>query len=466
MKLSELINPTERQTQFLQALKDKKKFILYGGAAGGGKSYILRWANIAYLLDCARKGHRNVRVGLFCEDYPALKDRHLDKIRFEIPSWLGTYRGTDHNFVLADRFGGGVISFRNLDDVSKYLSAEFAAISVDELTRNGIEIFNFLRMRLRWPGIEYNPFMGATNPGSRGNGWVKMIWIDKQLPPEIEAFYGADDFAFIPAMATDNPHLTESYYIALSSLPEKLRKAYKEGNWDVFEGQVFTEFDQNKHVVDDFEIPASWPRFRSMDWGFTHPYAVYWHAVDYDGVIWTYRELYGWGGTPNVGSQEIASDVAKKIVAIEAEAEETISYGVADTQIWDRIGGSGKTIAEDFTDAGIHWTKAQKEPGSNIQGKMQVHNRLRGWNYDTPQWKPAWQIFRSCKHLIRTLPNLVYDENRAEEVSRKQENHSYDAVKYFFRERPFTPIQLEKPKPRDSYAYDDETEGDSGWMGV
>jgi len=463
MKISEMFNPTSRQNDFLQALRDKKKFILYGGAAGGGKSYVLRWANIAFLLDCARKGFPYVRVGLFCEDFPALRERHLSKIPYEVPTWLGKLRESTHELRLNERYGGGIIAFRNLDDPAKYLSAEFAAISIDELTRNDMNVFNFLRMRLRWPGLEYNPFMAATNPGGKGHAWVRQIWIDKVIPQELKDFYSKDDFCFIPAKATDNPHLTSSYYTQLQSLPEKLRKAYAEGSWDVFEGQVFTEWKNDVHVVEHFEIPKSWPRYRSLDWGFTKPFAVYWHAVDFDGVIWTYRELYGSGGSPDVGSQETATEVGRLI--LEMEKDDRIEYGVSDTNIWERKGNSqGKTIADDFADVGIYWNKAKKGPNSRVQGKMQIHNRLRGWNFGTEKWKPAWQVTDACPHLIRTLPALVYDDRRVEDVDTDQEDHAYDSVRYFMTERPFVPVMDEPPKRRDIYDIEDEKKEATTWM--
>jgi hypothetical protein len=459
-----MFNPTERQQDFLNAIfRDQKKFVLYGGAAGGGKSYILRWANIAHLLNLARQGHPHVRVGLFCEDFPALRERHLAKIRLEVPQWLGRYRDSVHELQLDDRYGGGIIAFRNLDDVSKYLSAEFAAISIDELTRNPMDVFDFLRMRLRWPDIEYTPFMAGTNPGGIGHSWVKQIWIDRDIPPDLLKYYSPDDFHFIPAKAQDNPHLTESYYISLKSLPENLRKAYAEGSWDVFEGQVFTEWRPDVHVCEPFEIPSNWPRYRSLDWGFTKPYAVYWHAIDYNGVIWTYRELYGSMGSPDTGSQETAEKVAKMILKL--EKDEKIFYGVADTNIWERKGTSqGKTIADNFAENGVFWNKAIKGPNSRIQGKMQMHNRLRGWNYGTEEWKPAWKVFSTCKNLIRTLPSLTYDERRVEDVNTRQEDHAYDSIRYFFIERPFVPVMPAPGKRIDAYDEVEKPSSTGGYM--
>ena len=448
--LSDIVNPTERQREFLDAVKTHR-FTLYGGAAGGGKSYILRWANVWLLLRWAKHGIRNARVGIFCEDYPALRDRHLDRIRLEFPEWLGTYRGTDHDFVLKPEYGGGVISFRNLDDVSKYLSAEFAAITVDELTRNGQDIFDFLRMRLRWPGIEDTRFMAATNPGSKGHGWVKNLWIDRNFPAELEK--DAEDFVFVKAKVTDNPHVAQSYIETLKSLPEHLRKAYLDGSWDIFSGQVFTEFSRDVHVVEPFPIPEAWPKFRALDWGYSKPYSVGWYAVGWDGQIYRYRELYGCvPGSPDTGVQEDVPTVAAKIRALEGKEE--MGHSVADSAIWAQT-GSGPTIAEQFVRAGVVWVPADKGPGSRIQGKMQCHARLKAG---------AFKVFSTCPDFIRTIPTLVYDEHKVEDVDTRQEDHIYDEWRYALSSRPMSPEIPQKPKRRDAYDDWGEEDDDRSWM--
>jgi len=176
VNLEQLINPTEKQREFLAAIA-KKDYVLYGGAAGGGKSYILRWWLILFLCWLYQvKKLANVQVALFCEDYPSLFDRHISKIKYEFPMSLGELKqGTVKNFVLNPQYGSGVLALRNLDDPSKYLSSEFAAIGVDELTKNEQKVFDFLRLRLRWPGVDRPKFGAATNPGGKGHGWVKKL---------------------------------------------------------------------------------------------------------------------------------------------------------------------------------------------------------------------------------------------------------------------------------------------------
>jgi len=187
-----LINPLPSQVRCLNEMY-RCEYILFGGAAGPGKSHVLRWAGVELLLWWAGHGHRNVRVGLFCEDYPTLKDRHISrihsgmvnrshlsyeqaasegKLEVEFPSWLGVLRETKAEglcYFLKPRGGGGFIALRNLDEPAKYASTEFAAILVDELTKNNRQTFDDLRFRKRWPGIELSPFIGGSNPGSIGH---------------------------------------------------------------------------------------------------------------------------------------------------------------------------------------------------------------------------------------------------------------------------------------------------------
>lgn len=232
-KFSELTHFFEKQQVALDATK-KWKYVLFGGSVGSGKSYWIRWTAVYWLMRYyAKYGLKGVRAGIFCEDYPSLNDRHLTKIRFEFPDWLGTYNESKKEFTLAPKWGSGIIAFRNLDDPSKYLSVEFAVIAIDEINRNPKTTFDMLRSRHRWPGIKDVRFFAACNP--LGEAWVKNLWVKRLFPPEEKEEY---EFVYIPALPTDNPHLDKSYYDSLDSLPEVQRKAYLEGNWDAFDEQM------------------------------------------------------------------------------------------------------------------------------------------------------------------------------------------------------------------------------------
>lgn len=414
--LRELINPFPRQEEFLRAT-DTHKYPLYGGAKGGGKSRILRWALIRKLLRWAKAGHEKVRVGLFCEDYVALKDRQITKIQKEFPEWLGKL--TEHYvegmaFILRPEFGGGVIALRNLDEVSKYASSEFAVAAIDELTKNKKEVFDQFRSIVRWPGIEDTGIWGATNPGEIGHLWVKKLWIDRTFGPEDP---DPSQFKFIKSLPTDNPHNAQSYLNELKSLPERLRKAYYEGNWDIFEGQYFTEWDKEQHTVAPFPIPEHFKKFRAYDHGRENPACCLWGAIDYDGRVWIYRELYVKG----MNVDEIAREINRMSVG------ETYEYSLADPSIFAKTGfvdkSGGQTIAETFARNGVMFMPASNR---RIDGWSIMHQYLK-WDEHTP---PKVVFFTTCSNSIRTIPALVHDGIRPEDIDTAGEDHAGDALRY------------------------------------
>lgn len=250
VKFSELAGFFPKQLEALEASK-RFKFVLFGGSVGSGKSRWIRWTCVYWLMKYyAKYKIKGIRAGLFCEDYPSLNDRHLTKIRFEFPDWLGTYNEAKKEFTLAPEYGSGIIAFRNLDDPSKYLSVEFAVIAIDEINRNPKTTFDMLRSRHRWPGIKDTKFIAGCNP--LGEAWVKNMWVKRMFSPDEKEQY---EFVFVPALPTDNPHLPQEYYKSLESLPENQRKAYLEGNWDAFDEGL----DEKGYLrlITDRELQAS-----------------------------------------------------------------------------------------------------------------------------------------------------------------------------------------------------------------
>lgn len=405
-------NFQEKQKE-AEKLADSHDYLLYGGAAGGGKSYFLRKYPIKFLIEhCFHTlGLKGVRCGLFCEDYPSLWDRHINRIPYEFPTWLGEYRAQQHEFVLQPQFGGGVLAFRNLNDPSKYMSSEFALIGVDEITKNDRSTFDLLRMRKRWPGMKHTKFLAGTNPGGIGHDWVKKMWIEKNFNSnETEK----EQFAFVTAKATDNKYLDEGYYKTLDALPDKLRKAYRDGNWDIFAGQYFTEWNKEQHVIEPFEIPPQWKRFRAYDHGREAPACCSWYALDYDGRVWKYREFYQSG----LNVDQIAAEINR------LSRGEEYDFSVADPSIFSKQGFvdryGGQTIAESFARQGVVFF-----PASN--------RRIDGWNllhqylfWDAHK-KPKLIYFSTCYNSIRTLPSLVHDDHKPEDVNTRGEDHCFTA---------------------------------------
>lgn len=250
LKWSDLCKFFPKQQVALDATK-KWKYVLFGGSVGSGKSYWIRWSTVWWLMNYYDKYKiKGIRAGIFCEDYPSLNDRHLTKVKFEFPSWLGKFNEAKHEFTLAPKWGSGIIAFRNLDDPSKYLSVEFAVIAIDEVNRNPKTTFDMLRSRHRWPGIKDTKFFAGCNP--LGEAWVKNMWVKRLFPLDEKEQY---EFVYVPALPTDNPHLPAEYYKSLESLPETQRKAYLEGNWDAFDESM----DEKGYIrlLNDRELQAS-----------------------------------------------------------------------------------------------------------------------------------------------------------------------------------------------------------------
>lgn len=392
------------------------RFILYGGARGGGKSYWLRWALVFLLIWWAKaKGKTGVTVGLFCETFPTLRDRQITKIATDFPDWLGEITESERHglvFQLRERFGAGRIALRNLDEPAKYKSAEFAAIAIDELTQiPTIETFNILRGSLRWPGIEHTIFLAATNPDGPGNLWVRELWIERLFPDELKPL--ADQFTFVQALPADNPHLDAVYWNDLNTQPEEIRRAWVEGDWYIYVGQALAL--RPAHTVDPFEIPAHWRRYRGIDWGFAAPFVCLWGAMNPDNGFWAfYRELARAGLT----DREQA-----RLVLDYTPPQEHILVTYADPSMW------GRKRADDIPSATIYAQNGLAlVPGSNdrLDGKRRMDRLLAPMNDGTP----GLVIFSTCVYTLRTLPALVRDKLNPEDINTAGPDHAYDAGRY------------------------------------
>lgn len=270
VKFSELVHWTPRQAESTAAA-DAHRFTLFGGSRGPGKSYWLRWYEVRALLRWGAQGFRGVRVMLACEDYPSLHERQINKVLTEFPPWLGLYNQQTHEYRLRAEYGAGVLAFRNLDDPTRYQSAEYAIIGVDELTKNKASTFAILRGSLRWPGIERTQFVAATNPNGMGAAWVRALWIEHQFPDELAPL--KDEFCFTPGLPTDNPYLPQAYFDDLATLPTTLREAWLCGNWYAgVEGLVYDEFAETNLTGD--EPDPSQPIELSLDDGYVDPRAI------------------------------------------------------------------------------------------------------------------------------------------------------------------------------------------------
>lgn len=264
------------------------------------------------------------------------------------------------------------------------------------------------------------------NPGSVGHMWVKQRFIDGKLPSHIypDKITGMSR-VFIPAKVSDNLILMKNdpqYVARLKALPPKLQKAHLDGDWSVFAGQVFEEWDRIAHIIKPEPLDPQWGRIVAMDWGYAKPYSVGWYAVSEWGKMIRYREMYGGKRSAyNQGVEENAATVARR--AWNRSVIEGANIMVADPHCWTK-NGSGPSIAETFRDAGFRMIKGNNDRSSSLQ---KIHDLLREVGTDG---EPLLQCFSTCEEFIRVMPQLVYDAKQTEDVDTHQEDHIYDELRY------------------------------------
>ena len=431
LKFTELAQFQDKQLEaWYTLMSPKTKYLLFGGAAGGGKSYLLRWSAVGLALYYYSKyGIKGVPIGLFSEDYPTLRDRQVTKIGREFPTWLGSVKETNKDglgFFLKPEYGSGMILLRNLDDPSKYASVEFAALLVEELTKNKYQTFEDLRNRMRFPGIEDRKFLAATNPGEIGHGWVKQLFVTPDLAhPDIEQ----DKFKFIQSLVSDNKYNPTDYITQLQAIrDDQKRKALLEGDWNQFQGQYFGEW-RDHHVINPFIPLKEGSVFvGGLDWGRADPFAFYVTQitrVDYNGVKFyrskVFLEAYGTEKSP----AEWSSVIKEKLKGANLQIKD-ISWIRADTQIYAKnIDGKTLDIYNQFIQADSEWRILKPANKDRIGGWENLHK----WLSLAPDGKPYLQFASNCVNAIRTIPELVHDDNKVEDVA-AGEDHSGDAVRY------------------------------------
>lgn len=428
------------QTEFLAA---NEREVLYGGSAGGGKSYGLLADPMRYFGNANFNGIILRRTNdelreliwksqeIYPKAYPGARWQEK-KSQWVFPSggrlWM-TYLERD-------------------EDVLRYQGQAFCYIAFDELTQHATPFaWNYMRSRLRSTDPSLPLYMRATtNPGGPGHSWVKRMFIDPapagkrfaatdietgdpMVYPESHEKAGQPLFyrRFIPASLKDNPYLMADgqYEANLLALPEMQRRQLLEGDWAIADGAAFPEFRQNVHVCDPFDIPSEWRRFRSCDYGYSSFSAVHWFAIDpsYE-TLYVYRELYL--------SKHTGKDLARAVM--DAERGESVQYGVLDSSCWHNRGQIGPSIAEEMIAMGCRWRPSDRSAGARVAGKNQLHQRLQ---VDEATGLPGIVFFNNCRQIIADLPVIPSDPKGSDDIDpRYRSDHAYDSVRYGVMSRP------------------------------
>lgn len=431
----------EKQKLFLES---EKKYIGYGGARGGGKSWAVRTKSKLLCLN-----YDGIKVLIVRRSYPELTANHIDVLRVELAG-IAKYNKQEKMFTFGN---GSTISFRYCakdSDLDNFQGSEYDCIFLDEATQLSEHQFEVLRACLR--GVNNFPkrMYLTCNPGGQGHAWVKRLFIDRRFK-ETE---NPDDYVFIQAKVKDNKPLMENqpdYVQQLEGLTGKLKKAWLDGDWNIFEGQFFEDFVDNPNhyedrqytnVIKGFEPPADWKIYRSYDFGYSDPFSCGWWAVDYDGRLYRILELYGCvKNEPDTGVKWTPEEQFAEISRIEHEhpwLKGKVIHGVADPSIWD--GSKGVSTADVAKRYGIYFT-----PGVNarIPGWMQMHYRFA---FDENGY-PMMYVFDSCKHFIRTIPTLIYSETKPEDLDTELEDHIADETRYMCMARPIKPVIKKHKQP-------------------
>lgn len=446
-----------RQTE---AFLSEATEILYGGAAGGGKSHLMRVGSISW---CA--AIPGLQVYIFRRLSDDLAKNHLEGptgFPMLLKEWIDDgYAKINYSKNFIEFWNGSKIFLCHCQyekDKYKYQGAEIHVLIIDELTHFTESIYRYLRGRLRLGALKVPAeFKGrfprvvcGSNPGGAGHNWVKAAFVDPAKPMVIveqTKKEGGMRRQYIPAKLDDNPTLKESdpdYIDRLEGLgDEKLIKAMKDGDWDIVAGGMFEDVWSKEHQqLAPFDVPRSWRVDRSFDWGSSKPYAVLWFAES-DGTtatladgtkrtfprgsVFIISEMYGWNGKPNEGCKELAVEVARKTRKQDLAMGRMVHPGPADSAIYDVQ--NGMCIADDMAKAPhfIRWTRADKSPGSRKNGWELMRKMLKQAKGNE---LPGLYIFDTCRHTIRTVPVLPRDIDKDGDLDTDAEDHIADVIRY------------------------------------
>lgn len=460
---------------FRKVNESRKRYVLLKGSAGSGKSvdlandYILKLSSPEYKganLLCVRKIDESNRDSTFAELKTAI-------FRIFGSAWEKHWSVRESPLRLECKDTGNTVIFRGMKDDKqrekvKSITSDKGKLTwiwVEEATELTEEDWDILDDRLRGkldnPNLYYQ-MRGSFNPVSSTH-WIKGKFFDSQ----------DDNVLAHSSTFLDNLFVDEQYKIRMERRRERDPEGYRVyalGEWGLLGGQYFNNWSETLHVIKPFKIPDGWMRFRCADWGSYRPYACYWMAIDYDGVMYVYRELYGYGGKANVGTKEPSTLVAQRIADAENADKRLIQYAVLDNACWNKQDMGAPSIAEEINRVLMNNGCRLFIP--SVKGREQVGEeirlRLQGWEDKEGKRHPGIKIFNTCFHLIRTLPEITHDKNQPEKYDTNGEDHAIDAIGYGCMSRPWKPTAPQKQGRRDGWKFDygDESSGKTSFMGV
>ena len=416
------IKVTKKQRMFMNAKEDE---VLYGGAAGGGKSYVQLLDNLTYAAK-----YPGIKQLILRRSFPEL-ERTLIRTGLSIyPKEMYSYNQSKHIMNFAN---GSLTEFGFCDtenDVYKYMSAEYDVIRLDEATHFTGEMYLYLRSRLRGANTFPKQMKSSTNPGNVGHAFFKDRFID--VAPPLTVYHTppnrrgkSESRLFIPSKVTDNTFLMESdpdYILRLESLPEKDRQALLEGSWDIYEGQFFQEFERAVHVTKPFAITdPNWRIYFTMDYGLDM-FAGYFIAVTPHDKAYVFSEIY----RPNM----VISDAAALIKKYASDMKIKVDEYLAPSDMWNRRQETGKSVADIFYENGIRLTRTSRD---RIDGWAATKEWLKPYDDEQGIRTAKLQIFDTCVNLIRTLPQIQSDPKRPNDVMTvpHELTHAPDAIRGF-----------------------------------
>lgn len=397
-----------KQIQFFKA---RQRFIAYGGARGGGKSWSVR--NKAKMMAVRYNG---IRMLLLRRSYPDLRENHINNLQKELK---GIVKYSEQHKVFTFPNGSTLkLGYcASESDVLQYQGQEYDVIFIDEATQFTQYQYETLTACLRGANDFPKRMYLTCNPGGVGHQWVKRLFVSKKY----ENGERPEDYAFIPATVFDNKILMEKdpdYVNMLNNLSDGLREAWRDGNWDLLAGQYFSEFNRNVHVAEPFRIPAHWKRYRAIDYGLDC-LACIWAAIDELGHYYIYREYAKPDMTISAGAAEILA----------LSEGEDIAYTVAPSDLWARSQESAKAKADLFREAGLDFVKGSREREA---GWLAI-KELLAITGQGEQQDSRLKIFSNCENLIEHLPALQRDPKRPTDCMTEPHEitHLPDALRYF-----------------------------------